>query len=590
MLVGALLGIVGVTFCGGAVVSASALPPGRSYEMVSPLFKGGQGVSNIRAVAPDGEAAAYYSPGVFAGSPSTPPFGPSAPPYIARRGASGWSTVSLTAPLALVHGRAGDLSPDLGLEFVSGPPGPNAQNEFLETENLFLHSTGLPDAPEAWQSVGEIKVPSGEISMEYRGASPDFCHILFYTDAALVAEAEGTGNNEFYELDRGCNGEPASLELLGVNKQGKIINPECAVKVGVQAYGPGSEFNAVSGDGEDVFFTDCPSGVTSPGSPGPGVPHQLFVRLGGSRTLEVSRPLEAGKEFGGCVGEGTSKAAGEVSCEGALTRPSADFVGASQDGSKVYFTTAAPLAASDKDASNDLYMATIGCPQSKPGCLVAEKEVTSLVQVSHDPKGVAAEVQGVLHVAPDGQRVYFVASGDLLSETQRQVLEGEGRPLPVAGGVNLYVYDSATGGTIGFVGDLCTGRQESGASEDIHCPSTETDVHLWTSDAQSGGESQTASTDGRFLVFATDAQLTGDDTNAVKDVYRYDAGTGELERVSIGVGGYDSNGNADRSPSGQPSGSFIAEGHHGGESVLEEYELNNRAISEDGLADRVHLS
>jgi hypothetical protein len=583
VLVGVLLGIAGVAFCEGAVVSASALPSGRSYEMVSPLFKGGQGVSNIRAVAPDGESAAYYSPGVFAGSPSTPPFGPSAPPYLARRGASGWSTTSLTAPLALVHGRAGDLSPDLGLEFVSGPPGPDAQNEFLQTENLFLHATSLPDAIETWQSTGEIKVPAGEISIEYQGASPDFCHVLFYTGAALVAEAEGTGNNEFYEFDRGCSGEPASLKLLGVNNRGKIINRECKVNIGVQAYGSGSEFNAVSGDGGEIFFTDCPSGATSPGAPGSGVPHQLFVRLGGSRTLEVSRPLEAGKQFGGCVGEEAPKAAGEVSCEGALTRPSADFVGASQDGSEIYFTTTASLTASDKDVSGDLYMATIGCPQAKPGCVVAEREVTSLTQVSHDPNAAAAEVQGVLRVAPDGQRAYFVAGGDLLGSAQRQTLEGEGRSVPVVGGANLYVFDSAASGTIEFIGALCTGKQESGTAEDIHCPSAESDVSLWASvAAQSGGESQTAGLDGRFLVFATYAQLTDDDTNRVKDVYRYDAENGELERVSVGVDGYDANGNGERTPLGQLPGARIAQGHHGGESVLEEYEMNNRDISEDG--------
>ena len=45
-----------------------------------------------------------------------------------------------------------------------------------------------------------------------------------------------------------------------------------------------------------------------------------------------------------------------------MTRASADFSGASEDGSTVYFTTAAQLTATDKDTGKDLYMATIGCP------------------------------------------------------------------------------------------------------------------------------------------------------------------------------------------------------------------------------------
>ena len=34
-------------------------------------------------------------------------------------------------------------------------------------------------------------------------------------------------------------------------------------------------------------------------------------------------------------------------------------------------------------------------------------------------------------VAPDGSRVYFVASGDLLSEAEQETLESEGRPVPL---------------------------------------------------------------------------------------------------------------------------------------------------------------
>ena len=72
-------------------------------------------------------------------------------------------------------------------------------------------------------------------------------------------------------------------------------------------------------------------------------------------------------------------ACGEVPCAGAAVagaRASSSFVGASEDGSRVFFTTAAPLTAEDTDAGNDLYMAQIGCPEGDPECAVGERVVT----------------------------------------------------------------------------------------------------------------------------------------------------------------------------------------------------------------------
>ena len=250
----------------------------------------------------------------------------------------------------------------------------------------------------------------------------------------------------------------------------------------------------------------------------------------------------------------------------------------------MYFTTTAQLTASDQDAGEDLYMASIGCPGDNPGCGAGEREVTSLTQVSHDPNGGAAEVQGVVRVAPDGQRAYFVADGDLLSSSQRQALEGEGRPVPEVGAENLYAYDSTGSGSVSFVGDLCTATERSGAVEDPHCPSDGFDGWLWnphlglpsgTTPHVMPGEAQTAGPHGEYLVFATFAQLSSEDINKAKDVYRYDAGTGVLSLVSVGEDGYDPNGGVGT------LGSSIEPGNHGGR-VFEQYEMNTRAVSEDG--------
>jgi hypothetical protein len=397
------------------------------------------------------------------------------------------------------------------------------------------------------------------------GASQDFCHLLLdeFTDfefailttPEVLLEAAAGAKPQLYEVDRGCGGTPPALRLVAVDNQEKPVGPGCRPNLGIESFGERSRalqaFNAISADGKTVFFTACIENNNSE--------HQLFVRLGASRTLEVS------KRIGETCGI-------EIPCPEAPKRPSAEFVGASESGSIVYFMTKAPLAPSDKDTGNDLYMAKIGCPVE--GCSVSERRVTALVQVSHDPNGGEARVQGVVRTAPDGSRAYFVAEGNLLSAAEQENLEHEGRPTPRTGADNLYVYDSTTG-AIGFVSDLCSGVSTSGAVEDRHCPNKEhADTELWEL-INSRSEAQTARKDGRYLVFSSYGQLTRDDTDAAKDVYRYDSATGVLERVSGGESGYHANGNSDGEDASILFNWF-------GEGVRHQLEMDSRAVSEDG--------
>ncbi len=531
--------------------AALALPEGRTYEMVSPVYKGGYGAKTIEAVAPDGESVAFYSAGAFADAPSGPEVGFD---YIARRGTSGWSTTPMIVPATLLpYVASRDVSSTLTTVLALGKPGANHEEAFqTSTEaEVVLHSTNLPDVPANWEMAGQpFKVfPETPILLGYIDASPDLCHILLAPSLGfLSAEEAGVTAEQVYEFDRGCGGEPVTVRRLGLNNKGKSLSPACDVQVGDNS-STTDHFNAVADGGNEVFFSaKTPCTVI-----GEGENFQLFVRLEGSRTLEVSRPL--------------GEACGEVPCPGGPARARAHFIGASEDGSSVFFTTPAPLdPVGDKDNGNDLYMARIGCPAAEPGCEVKNRVVTSLVQVSHDPNGGEAGVQNVMRVAPDGSRVYFVASGDLLGGAQQKALEGEGRAVPHAGASNLYMYD-AVSGQMGFVGDLCSGKELSGTVADLHCPSR--------SDG-SDEDAQTAGPDGRFLVFATYAQLAAGDTDSAQDVYRYDAVTGALQRVSTGEDGFDANGNNDRFEASIPPG------HWGGEGVRSQYEMDNRAVSEDG--------
>lgn len=545
--------------------TAAALSGERGYEVVSPSFKGGFGALDVEGVSPDGEGVVYYSPGSFANQPT----GGGLLDYLADRRETGWSTAPLLPPassMAFIGGK--DISPSLDLELVLGKAGENSENQLPE-ELVTLHRTATPDLASEWETAAGLKASGDKlVAIGYQGAAPDFCRIVVSSEQAFLQGIAEAGT-KLYLIDRGCEGKAASLALVGVNNkpQPAPINNDCYVDLGDQHYVPASlrssAFNAIGEDGETVFFTECAGEAESTSS------HQLYVRLGGSRTVEVSRPLDTSQSFGGCTSEGEP---GEVPCEGAAERASADFAGASEDGTHVYFVTRAELSGDDTDAAQDVYMAVLGCPEGKPDCDVSEREVVSLSLVSRDPNGAPANVQGVVRVAPNGQRMFFVASGNLLDEAQVHDLESSGKPTPRVGADNLYVYDDASGSTE-FVGDLCSGKELSGQAEDVSCPSaTGTDTHLWSGEL---GEVQTAGSHGRFIVFATYAQLVADDTDSARDVYRYDTQTGSLERVSVGEDGYGANGND------SSLGASLAPGHYGGR-VQFQYEMDNRAISEDG--------
>jgi hypothetical protein len=541
--------------------------------MVSPPYKGGFGASLIEGVAPEGEAVAYYSPGVFAGAPGGLSGNLDQVPYLARRGPSGWSTVPLMQPDALAPwANTDDISPTLGTVLAVVKPSSNFASADVEgaVDQVDLHDTNTPDVSANWEVAGGLSLRTLpeqafdlRLDLRYEGASGDFCHI-FVNNAASVGNGGGPLLEQavgtvapVYEVNRGCDGEPSGLHLVALDNAGHPFSKSCEIELG-ETFNPiaaQSEFNAIADDGKAVFFRACAEGKT----------RQIFVRLNAAKTLEVSKPLSPGSPSEACGAE-------EIPCKGSAQREPSYFAGASEDGSEVFFTTTASLLAGDRDTGSDLYMATIGCPLAAPGCDVAGRQVTSLTQVSHDPSGGEAAVQGVVRIAPDGSRAYFVAHGDLLTVAAQEALESEQHAVPHVGAENLYVYDGGSG-EVAFIGELCSGAELSGTVGDVQCPSASgEDGSLWKEEQI---EAQTAGTDGRYLLFSTYAQLSPNDTDAARDIYRYDAQAGVLNRVSLGEAGYDANGN------NSEFDATIRRSHAGG-TVEYQDRLNSREISEDG--------
>jgi hypothetical protein len=574
-VVGLLLLALGVWFV--AAPATSALSDGRVYERVSPAYKGGYGVFNLDAATSGDEvggmegakSVAFTSQGSFGGVPSNKiEFA-----YIARREPAGWVTVPLEAPSTLSpYGGTIDFTADLESSTFFGLIGVNsgvAHHDPSEAE-ILRHRTATPDIASNWEVAGTVTRADGGSPVEvgWEGISANQCHFALVTrnpepDQTLLSQPESS-HESLYDLRSAapeCGGGEL-LHFVGLNNKETIMAPKCGAALGAtRTQGKESTFNAISADGEEIFFTAATSGAPTIGCFG-STSRQVFVRLGGAHTIEVSKSQTA------CL---------EVPCPGAALREPALFEGASEDGATVFFTTAAPLTESDKDTSNDLYMATIGCPaEAGAGCATEDRRVTSLEQVSHAPTGQeSASVQGVVRVSPDGSRVYFVARG-VLTTTANGIGQSAMRQAD-----NLYLYDVGSG-TIKFVTDLCSGAVLSGTAEDIRCAPRldnlvrgRNDRELWQ-----GPRVEAQSTrDGTFLAFSSYGQITRDDVDSSKDIYRYDAQNGGLLRVSLGEDGYRANGNGDEEAA---SDATIAPAFLSGDANYKQREAGTRAISENG--------
>lgn len=553
--------------------AAGALPSGRMYEMVSPVYKAGYGANGLQAEAPNGESVVFRSLGVFAGEQWAGGSGTGGF-YLARRGSTSWETEAATWSATVAPGQGTgnvDFSSDLGSMDVLLTTGINSSGEQFPTETkqeqFWSRSLASPDEYREVTPTIEKADHEPPLNLDYIDSSADLSHLIVSAkpEESLLDVAESASAGQLYEFVVARGGRP---KLVAVDETGALLSPDCNVNLGVEVGGSGAaaapgqrpdRFNAVSRDGEMVFFTvETRSGAQC------AMP-KLFARVGGAETLPVSKPIAAD-----CTGG---------PCQSASEEP-AYFAGANEAGNRVFFTTTQPLVTDDTDAANDLYMASIGCGGGASSCEPAEEAVLSLTQVSRSANaGEAAELQNVVSVSPDGSRVYFVARGALAGDN----VEGEA---PIHGADNLYT--EQIGAPPAFVAALCSGPERSGTVKDSRCPGNLEennsspgaldDNQLWASTAP---EAQTAGSGASALAFTSYGRLVAGDANDAKDVYLYNAADEKLTRVSIGEDGFDANGNGHREGPGSEAqitrfkvasetGRYFTEG------------LAGRALSEDG--------
>ncbi|HMH58981.1 MAG TPA: hypothetical protein VK537_07350 [Galbitalea sp.] len=350
-----------------------------------------------------------------------------------------------------------------------------------------------------------IYIETGEYGISTDGESADLRNSLW----AMRPQGQ-SGNNSFYlgdlndaftpigeiegthtsvagtpDLSHIVLGTSSGLgEYVGTGNQGA---PQAVSVDNTGAPTPGlSCFDQISSDGRVIVYTAVPNNC--------GFHVALWARVGESASVAVS-------------GSECTRTSGDPG--GACNAPAeVNFAGAAADGSRVFFTTTQQLVNGDTDQTNDLYECDI--PPGIPAPIGTANTCASLTAVSHNVTG--ANVENVVKVSEDGSRVYFVAQGVLAANL------GSNDAAAVGGDNNLYVWEKDAAHPAGqttFVAKL--------ESNDI-------------------GAAQ-STVDGRYLVFNTANKLLASDTDETTDVYRYDANTGILLRLST-----DTNGNGGNEP------------------------------------------
>jgi hypothetical protein len=255
-----------------------------------------------------------------------------------------------------------------------------------------------------------------EVNVTYKGATADGCYLFFVTDFQ-IASADTDSAQDVYEAPD-CPSPGGALISAGqINGNGPI-----------KAF-----FRGVSRDGTHVFFdtkealvpsdTDSardlyqhPGGLhsleggTTPVTTSNGASDASFRGLSDDGTqvfFETAEPLsgigdtDAAKDVFVRSGDKTKRvSAGQINGNGAFD---AAFVGASPDGSRVFFETAERLVAADTDSAKDIY------ERSTTGGLT-ETKLVSAGQINGNGS-FAATFRGTY-----GTQVFFHTSEPLVAD------------------------------------------------------------------------------------------------------------------------------------------------------------------------------
>ena len=409
---------------------------------------------------------------------------------LASRGAAGWADEEITTPNndvgALRLGYEAEyefFSSDLSLGVVQPPgetplappvlPGETQERTLWLRDNSTASYSALASAANSESKLGGTEaeeVGNPEDYPYFEGASPDLRHIVFHDPNPLV---EGGGDG-LYEWTGGTL-QPVSL--LPAN--GGDVNADLG------HHGERGAANAVSDDGSRVIW---------------GYEDHLYLRnMQRKETVQLDEP--------------------EPGCNTCNTATGhAEFMTASGDGAKIFFTDRSPLNKGSSAGPSQLYSAGAAdlyvfeeTEASRDGGPLAGKLTDLALDPSFDAakdEGERAAVAGAIAASEDGSYVYFVAAGLLGDAKERGATPGDcnqSRP--------TYIEEEKETCSL-YVAHLAGGGWE--APQFIATLSFR-DSPDWN--GEGGLKSLTArvAPDGRWLAFMSERPLTGYDNTDVSD-------------------------------------------------------------------------
>jgi DNA-binding beta-propeller fold protein YncE len=499
----------------------ASLPDGRAYEMVTPVDKNGAliGSLSLPEVARGGTRVMSKSIQCFAGAEACNGQRKSGTgsPYEFERTGAGWVATAMSPSATMLpYSNLMAYEVNSGTAFFSAPPERSAADQLYTREpDGSLVRVG-PVTPPGGGALGPLGGFAGGMQQAY---SPDLSHLAWEAPAGgFWPSIDGTkGPRSVYEYAAPGQSEPLLVGVTGGVGSNSLVS-KCETQLGAATSQapPGT----MSADGRTVY-------VTAFGGEG-------CVGTGENAT----KPVEADELLARVDGEGPEAHTVVVSarspsdCSGTCSSaPAADalFIGASADGAKAFFASTQQLTnQAGEDGQSGDSATDCAATTGRNGCNLymydfANPAAERLIDVSAgDTSGGGPRVQGVLAVSEDGSHVYFVAQGVLTTEGNAQGEEAQ------TGADNLYVFErdaSELTGRVKFIAGL---------------PSS--DAGEWTVEV---GHPANVTPEGRYLVFVSHGDLTPDDTSrsGAWQVFRYDAHSGQLIRISVGNDGFNNNGN-----------------------------------------------
>lgn len=474
---------------------SQGLPDGRAYEQVTPVHKnaavvGDDALGLLPDIAPDGSRVMVSFLQCFGDATSCTAQRDDSigVPYALTRTPSGWTSSSLALPATqFTTSSPWAANAGSGAALFSAPTPPGGEDDLYRRNPDGTVTHIGPVTNPANGPVG----PRGGFALGYpESETPDLSHVVWDTDRSDRWPFDPTtGADSVYEY----SGSAAQPQLVGVTggPGSTTLISSCNTALGAQGATP---TGALSSDGRRVFF--------SAGGPGCGLT-SVYVRIDGDQP-DARTVLLSQRSPTDCTGACATS-----------TPEDARFEDASSDGSDVLIASAQQLtndASQTSTSGLNLYLVS-GFDSSS---------VPSVVDISAgDLSGGGPRVQGLVAQSADGSHVYFVAQGVLTSAANSS---GQ---TAASGANNLYAYErdaAHPNGAIAFVARLA-----------------DADSKLWTGSAVYAD----VTPDGRYLVFPSAGDLTPDDTSrsGAQQIFRYDAQTQQLIRISVGNDGFGDNGN-----------------------------------------------